>query len=193
MSKKKQRRPLSGIRVIDFGQYIAGPAAAMMMADMGAEVIRVEKPGGPVWKDPATSVLNRGKKSLVLNLKDDADLSTARALIATADVLIENFRPGVMERIGLGPSIRKHQPRLVYLSLPGFSSKDPERSLLPAWEAIIAAACGQFTDMGLNRVLMGINPSFSPLPLASAYAAVLGAMAVMMALYKREQTDVATP
>ena len=189
MRDQKQRRPLSGIRVIDFGQYIAGPAAAMMMADMGAEVIRVEKPGGPAWKDPATSVLNRGKKSLILNLKDAADLSTARTLITTADVLIENFRPGVMERLGLGPSIRQHYPRLVYLSLPGFSSKDRERRHLPAWEAIIAAACGQFTDMGLNRILMGINPSFSPLPLASAYAAAMGAMAVMMALYKREQTS----
>ena len=65
MSKMKQRRPLSGIRVIDFGQYIAGPAAAMMMADMGAEVIRVEKPGGPLWQDPATSVLNRRTVDLV--------------------------------------------------------------------------------------------------------------------------------
>lgn len=76
-------------------------------------------------------------------------------------------------------------PGLVYLSLPGFSAEDPERAQIPAWEGIIGAAVGQFTDMGLNRVLMGIDPSYSPLPLASSYAAVFGALAVVLALYAR--------
>ena len=129
-------RPLSGIRAIDFGQYVAGPAAAMMLADFGAEVIRIDPPGGPRWRDPATRVLNRNKESTTLDLKAEEGRDAAFRLVGSADVVVENFRPGV-----------------------------------------IAAASGQFTDMGLNRVLMGINPSFSPLPLASAYGAVLGAMA----------------
>ena len=96
------RGPLGDYRVIDFGQYIAGPAVAMMLADQGAEVIRVEPPGGPVWKTPANAILNRGKASIVLDLKDVGDAETARRLVASADVVVENFRPGVMERLGLG-------------------------------------------------------------------------------------------
>ncbi len=182
-----KKRPLAGIRVIDFGQYIAGPAAAMLLADQGAEVIRVEPPGGPYWRSPANAVLNRGKKSIVLDLKRPEDLTVARRLVASADVVVENFRPGVMTRLGLGAeAARDLNPRLVYLSLPGFSARDTERADVQAWEAIVAASIGQFTDMGLNRILMGIDPSFSPLPLASAYASVLGALAVTMALHARE-------
>jgi crotonobetainyl-CoA:carnitine CoA-transferase CaiB-like acyl-CoA transferase len=103
-------------------------------------------------------------------------------------VLIENFRPGVMARLGLGPeACARLNPRLVSLSLPGFASGDRARARLRAWEAVIAAESGQFTDMGLNRVLMGIDPSFTPLPLASAYGALLGAMAVGAALTARER------
>ncbi|PON10766.1 carnitine dehydratase, partial [Candidatus Entotheonella serta] len=90
--------------------------------------------------------------------------------------------------MGLGATdmMRLHSG-LVYLSLPGFSERDPDCAHIPAWESLVSAAVGQFTDMGLNRILLGINPSFSPLPLASAYAAVLGAMAVTLALYARER------
>jgi len=182
-------RSLSGIRVVDFGQYVAGPAAAMMLGDLGAEVIRIDPPGGPKWRSPAAAMLNRGKVCVELDLKTEAGIREARRLIASGDVLIENFRPGVMHRFDLGPgAVRSDNPGLVYLSLPGFASKDTERAGLPAWEAIIAAACGQYSDMGLNRVLMGIEPSFSPLPLASAYGAVLGAGAVSLALARRMQT-----
>ena len=177
-----------GIRVLDFGQYVAGPATAMMLADQGADVIRIDPPGGPRWDSPAMEILNRRKKSIVLDLKQPDDLTIARELIGTADVLIENFRPGVMEKLSLGPDeVYALNPRLVYVSLPGFASTDEERAQLPAWEAIIAAASGQFTDMGLNRILMGINPSFSPLTLASAYAAALAATSVSCALYAREE------
>ena len=180
-------RPLEHIRVLDFGQYVAGPLVGMMLADMGAEVIRIDPPGGPFRKGPAGDMLSRGKSSLVLDLKSAAGLRTARGLVARCDVVIENFRPGVMRRLGLGPeSLLRLNPRLVSLSLPGFASTDPELARIPAWEAIIAARTGQFTDMGLNRRLMGINPSFSPLPLASAYGAAFGAMAVLFALRARE-------
>jgi len=179
--------PLAHVRVLDFGQYIAGPAAAMMLADQGAEVIHIDPPGGPRWDSPAAIVLNRRKKCIVLDLKDAGDREIARKLAATSDVLIENFRPGVMTRLGLGPDVlRALNPSLVYVSLPGFASTDREFGALPAWEGIIAAAAGQFNDMGLNRVLMGINPSFSPLCLPSAYGAVLAATAAVAALYARD-------
>ena len=179
-------RPLSHVRVLDFGHYLAGPLVGMMLADMGAEVIRIDPPQGPSFKDPATDMLSRGKSSLVLDLKSAQGRDTALELARRADVVIENFRPGVMERIGLGPeSLRAVNEGLIYLSLPGFASTDPARAGLPAWEAVIAASTGQFTDMGLNRRLMGINPSFTPLTLASAYGAAFGAMAVLFALSAR--------
>jgi crotonobetainyl-CoA:carnitine CoA-transferase CaiB-like acyl-CoA transferase len=102
MSDEDRRGPLAGYRVIDFGQYVAGPAVAMMLVDQGAEVIRVDPPSGPFWGPPAMSVLNRGKKSITLDLKSENDRETARRLVATADVVIENFRPGVMDRLEVG-------------------------------------------------------------------------------------------
>ena len=92
---------LDSIRVIDFGQYLAGPLAALLLADQDAEVIRVDPPGGPRWRHPANAVLQRGKRSIVLDLKSPNDLAIARDLVASADVVIENFRPGVMDRLGL--------------------------------------------------------------------------------------------
>lgn len=182
---------LDGYRVLDFGQYIAGPAAAALLGDQGAEVIRIDPPGGPRWASPAMDILNRRKKSLVLDLKTEAGRGAARRLAATSDVVIENFRPAFMRRLGLdGETLREDNPGLVYLSLPGFSSDDGDRRHLRAWEAVIAAESGQFTDMGLNRILMGINPSFSPLVLASAYAALFGATAVGAALMSRLETGI---
>lgn len=180
--------PLENIRVLDFGQYVAGPAAAMILADQGAEVIRIDPPGGPRWKSPAMDTLNRRKKSIILDLKKSEDKEIAKDLIASADILIENFRPGVMGRFGLGAD-EAHgiNPGLIYVSLPGFAAEDKEYAHLAAWEGVIAAASGQFTDMGLNRVLMGVNPSFSPLTLASGYAALLAATGISAALYAREE------
>ncbi len=181
-----QSRPLSHIRVLDFGQYLAGPLAGMMLADMGAEVIRIDRPDGPAYDSPAFDMLSRGKKTLTLNLKPEEGRATAVELVKRADAVIENFRPGVMERLGLGPAaMLDANPGLVYLSMPGFASTDSALADISAWEAVIAACTGQFTDMGLNRRLMGINPSFTPLALASAYGASLGAMSVLFALYAR--------
>src|SRR5712691_2920498 len=117
---------LVGIRVIDFGQYIAGPLTAMLLADQGADVIHVDPPGGPVWETPANATWNRGKRSISLDLKQSGDLDVAQRLIASADVVIENFRPGVMDRLGLGPEASSaSNPRLIYCALPGFASDDP--------------------------------------------------------------------
>ncbi|MCU9836876.1 CoA transferase [Ruegeria sp. WL0004] len=182
----QKNRPLSHVRVLDFGHYLAGPLAGMMLADFGAEVIRIDPPGGPKWKDPAFDMLSRGKHALTLDLKSAAGREMALELVRRTDVVIENFRPGVMERLGLGPAaLRQVNPDIISLSLPGFASTDPEFAGLAAWEAVIAARTGQFTDMGLNRRLMGINPSFTPLGLASAYGAAFGTMSVLFALNAR--------
>ena len=113
---------LDGVRVIDFGQYIAGPMTGMLLADQGAEVIKVDPPGGSVWDAPANATWNRGKRSIVLDLKDPEGVATARRLISSADVVVENFRPGVMDRLGLGAeAMTAAHPRLVYASMPGFA------------------------------------------------------------------------
>ncbi|MCB1423024.1 MAG: CoA transferase [Nitratireductor sp.] len=183
-----QPRPLSHIRVLDFGHYLAAPLVGMMLADLGAEVIRIDPPGGPRWKDPCFDMLSRGKRALTLDLKSPDGLATALDLVRRADVVVENFRPGVMSRLGLGPEpLHDANPSIISLSMPGFASTDPEFSGIAAWEAVIAARTGQFTDMGLNRRLMGINPSFTPLGLASAYGAAFGAMSVLFALNARER------
>lgn len=184
---QKEKRPLAHIRVLDFGQYLAGPLVGMMLADMGAEVIRIVPPDGPAFDDPAFAMVSRGKTSLTLDLQSERGRDTAIELAKRADVVVENFRPGVMDRLGVGPqALRAANDQLVYLSMPGFASSDPDLAPLPAWEAVIAAYTGQFTDMGLNRRLMGINPSFTPLALASAYGASFGALSVLFALYARE-------
>ncbi|WP_305984636.1 CoA transferase [Roseibium sp. MMSF_3544] len=184
-----EERPLSHIRVLDFGHYLAGPLVGMMLADLGAEVIRIDPPGGPRWQDPAFDMLSRGKRALTLDLKSEEGRRTALAMVARSDVVIDNFRPGVMERLGLAPErFRDVNPAIISLSLPGFASTDPDLRDIAAWEAVIAARTGQFTDMGLNRRLMGINPSFTPLGLASAYGAAFGAMSLLFALSARERT-----
>src|SRR3990172_3449360 len=106
---------LDGVRVIDFGQYVAGPLAGMLLADQGADVIKVDPPGGPVWDTPANATWNRSKRAIALNLKQVDDRDLARRLIETADVVIENYRPGVMEEFGLGAeAMTAADPRLVY-------------------------------------------------------------------------------
>ncbi len=181
--------PLQGIRVIDFGQYIAGPLAAQLMADQGAEVIRVDPPGGPSWQNAANAMLNRNKRSIVLDLHKDVDRKTAHDLIASADVVIENFRTGVMDKWGLGASeMTATHPRLVYLSLPGFPSGNAELASVQAWEGVVLSAAGAFSDMCMTRTLCGKSPSYYALPVASTHAAVLGAISVMVALLARQKT-----
>ncbi|MEA1843432.1 CoA transferase [Agrobacterium tumefaciens] len=181
--------PLSGVRVVDFGQYIAGPAVAMILGDLGATVVHIDPPSGPLWDNPANAILNRNKLIVALNLKTEKGLLEAKALVAEADIVIENFRPGVLARLGIDFSaLRKSRPELITLSIPGFASDDELRRDWRAFETVIAASSGVFTDMGLNRVLMGINPSFSPLPLSSAYGTMLAASATVLALQARERT-----
>ncbi|QKV19094.1 CaiB/BaiF CoA transferase family protein [Oricola thermophila] len=139
MSGSVEELPLAGIRVLDFSQFLAGPVCALRLGDMGAEVIKVERPGvgdacrGLVVADQKVDgdsllfhTINRGKQSVVADLKDDDDLAAVKRLVATADVMIHNFRPGVMERIGLGhEDVRELNPRLVYGQVSGYGKSGP--------------------------------------------------------------------
>jgi len=133
--------PLDGLVVLDFSQFLAGPSCALRLADLGAQVIKVERPGaGDLGRQLYISNLaldgdstlfhsiNRNKRGFAANLKDPADLARVKQLIARADVLIQNFRPGVMERIGLGyAEVRALNPRLVYATVSGYGLEGPWR------------------------------------------------------------------
>lgn len=175
---------LTGFRVLDFGQYVAGPLAAMLLCEQGAEVIRIDPPGGPRDPSAAGAIFNRGKKSIVLDLKSEADRHVALQLIDTADLLIENFRPGKFAALGLGyEALAQRNPRLVYCSMPGFAHDDP-RAPLAGWEAIIAAATDTYRPIpGSN----GSTPKFWNLPVASYFAAMLAATAGVNALNAQQR------
>jgi len=170
--------------------------SALLLADQGAEVIHVDPPGGPRWQAPANATLQRGKHSIILDLKTSADLTVARALIGSADVLIENFRPGVMDRLGLGWDAVGHgHDRLIYCSLPGFAADD-RRAAMPAWEGVLAAATGTYASRGpasssrpSAEPAVGVydQPRFNALPLASEFGALVAAIAIVMALIARER------
>lgn len=181
--------PLAGVRIADFGQQIAGPAVAMVLADLGATVVRIDPPTGPSWQHPANAILNRNKACLTLNLKTQEGLDQALELIENVDIVIESFRPDTMKKLGIDfTKLRQQRPDLITLSIPGFASNDELRRDWKATEAVVAATSGAYTDMGFNRVLMGVNPSFSPLPLGSSYATSLAASSVVLALLEREKT-----
>lgn len=170
---------LTGFRVLDFGQYVAGPLAALLLCEQGAEVIRIDPPGGPRDPSAAGAIFNRGKKSMVLDLKSQADKYVALQLVDSADLLIENFRPGKFAALGLGyETLAQRNPRLVYCAMPGFAHDDP-RAPLAGWEAIIAAATDTYrpTPGGHQS-----EPKFWNLPVASYFAAMLAATAAVNAL-----------
>lgn len=179
---------LEGIRVLDLGHHVAGPLTAQLLADHGADVVRIDRPDAV--DSPADAYLQRNKQRVTLDLKREDDLETARELAAGADVLIENFRPGVLDRLGLSAaSLTARNAGLVYCSIPGFGGADP-RAHVPGWEGVIAAATGNC------RVRVGeappdwdmTRPTFSALPLASNFAAIIASTAIVTALTEREVT-----
>ena len=175
---------LDGLRVIDFGQYMAGPLAAMMLADNGADVIRVDPPSGPLWETPANAVWNRGKRRISLDLKSADGRRAAQQLIASADIVVENFRPGVMDRLGLGAEeSTAGNDRLIYLSMPGFASDD-ERASIPGWEGVVSAGVGTYSGSLTKQYA---QPVYTAIPIASSYAAFVGCAAVAMSLVARER------
>ena len=121
---------LDGIRIIEIEGLGPGPFAGLMLADLGADVIVVHRPESPAPGKPGPSLIDRGKRSIVLDLKQHADIATLRKLARTADGLIEGFRPGVMERLGLGPDeLCEHNPRLVYGRITGWGQDGPKASV----------------------------------------------------------------
>ena len=182
--------PLTGIRVIDFGQYIAGPLAGVMLSDQGADVIHVDPPGGPRWQHPSDAFLQRGKRRITVDLKSPGDLQIAQRLIESADVVLENFRPGVMDRLGVGAEASTQKnPALVYCSMPGFAHDDP-RANMQAWEGIIDAATDNCSPR-MGEETPGWDwsrPFYSAVTLASNFGGFLGATGVVMALIARHRT-----
>ena len=130
-------RSLSGIRVLDFTQVMAGPFSAMLLADLGADVIKVEPPGGDSTRQmpgavgtdtPAFNAVNRGKRSIVINLKTIEGREALHRLIGPTDILVENYRPGVMKSLGFGyDALAKEHPRLIYASISGYGQTGPAR------------------------------------------------------------------
>ena len=182
--------PLTGVRVVDFGQYVAGPLVAVLLADQGADVIHVDPPGGPRWAGVPDAFFNRGKRRVILDLKQPGDLAAARRLVASADVAIENFRPGVLARLGIDfAAIRSASPGLITCSMPGFGADDP-RSQLRGYEGVIAAATANCEPRN-GEEPPGWDwdrPTYSALPFASSFAAYLAAVSVVMALIARRRT-----
>ena len=142
---------LAGIRVLDFTSMIAGPYASRLMADLGAEVIKIEPPGGEDMRQRAPlrdghssyfGQLNAGKKSVILDLKNPHAIALIKRLVETADVLIENYRPGVIARMGLDyATLAAINPRLVYCSISGYGQSGPDADR-PASAPIVHAASG---------------------------------------------------
>jgi crotonobetainyl-CoA:carnitine CoA-transferase CaiB-like acyl-CoA transferase len=153
--------PLEGVRVIEVGQALAGPLAGVLLADMGADVIKIEKPDGgddariwgpPYGPDGVTSLYfysqNRNKRSVALDLKSAADIEKLNKLCETADILIQNLRPGVVDEIGIGPeAMLKRHPRLIYCSIWAFGYQGPLR-LKPGFDPLLQAYGGMMTVTG---------------------------------------------
>lgn len=190
-------RSLEGVRVVDLSRALAGPYATMMLADVGADVLKVEPPtgddsrgwlpfvDGPDGGESAYFLsANRGKRSLRLDLKSPAGAARLRALCAEADVLVENYRPGLLERLGLDPAdLRAANPRLVTLSITGFGVGGPDGHR-PGFDQIVQAEAGL---MGLTGPSDG-DPTRVGLPIADLLAGMFGAFGVMSALRERERT-----
>jgi len=153
--------PLEGVRVIEVGQALAGPLAGVLLADMGADVIKIEKPDGgddariwgpPFGPDGETSLYfysqNRNKRSVVLDLKLAADIEKLHRLCETADILIQNLRPGVVDEVGIGPeSMLARHPRLIYCSIWAFGYQGPLR-MKPAFDPLLQAYGGMMSVTG---------------------------------------------
>jgi len=189
---------LDGIRVLDLTNVLAGPFATLHLALCGAEVIKIENPGGGDLarklgcvpelnqKLMGTSFLaqNANKKSITLNLKAEEGKEILRKLVATSDVLVENFRPGVMERLGVSyASLAAINPRLIYCAISGFGQTGPD-AFRPAYDQIIQGLSGVMAVNGDER----LNPLRCGFPVCDTVGGLNAAFAIMGALYHRERS-----
>ena len=185
--------PLAGLRVVDFTRVLSGPFSTALLADLGAEVIKVESPGGDDYRHVGPfkngvstlfAFANRGKKSVVLDLKRPEDVALAQALASSADIVVENFRPGVAQRLGIGhETLRAQNERLIYASISGFGQNSPLRHR-PAYDLVVQAMTG----------LMSVNgtPEGPPTIVGEAFgdlaAGLFASWAVLAAVVQRNTT-----
>lgn len=191
-------KPLDGLRVIDLTQVLAGPYAAYQLGLMGAEVLKIEEPGGGDWSRTNGSMpnlnaqgmglayltQNANKKSVTLNLKTDEGLAIMKRLIASADVFIENFRPGAIARLGLPFEVaRAINPRIVYCSISAFG-QDGELSHRPAYDHIIQGMCGIMKTTGTEET----GPQKVGAPYVDYATGLNAAFAIVAALHETRRT-----
>lgn len=189
--EKLEGGPLSGITVLDFSRVLAGPYCTMVLADLGARVIKVEKFGTgddtrafPPFVDAESAYFmcfNRGKESIVLDIKSPRDRDLLERLLDTSDVLVENFRPGVMDRLGYGAErLTKTHPHLIYTSISGFGHTGP-MSDLPGYDMVVQAMGGVMSLTGWP----GEQPARVGTSFGDLGAALFGVIGILAALYKR--------
>lgn len=182
-------RPLAGITVLDFSHVIAGPLASFHLTRLGAEVIKVEGVDGDVMRNTARGLqaytaLNAGKRRLQLDLRDPPQLKAARDLAASADILLDNLRPGVLDRFGMDyESVRALNPRIVYCSVSGFGRKGAWADR-PAYDHVIQAMTGMMLLSGSEDD----PPIKVGFPAVDAVAGLLAAFAMLAGLRERERT-----
>ena len=183
--------PLKSIRVVEMGTYITGPACAMQLADLGADVIKVERPGeGDPFRafkgglySPHFQTYNRNKRSIALDTKRPDDLAVFNALIARADVFIQNFRPGVAEKLGAGEDdLRKINPKIIYCAISGFGTSGPARDR-PTYDTVAQAASGF-----LRLMTPPTNPRVIGPAIADAVTGHYAATGILAALVERGVT-----
>jgi crotonobetainyl-CoA:carnitine CoA-transferase CaiB-like acyl-CoA transferase len=186
--------PLSGITVVDFTRVLAGPLCTMLLGDMGAEVIKIEDPdhgddtrawapfvGG--WSTYFLSV-NRNKKSVTVDLKTSHGQAILAGLIRSADVLVENFRPGTLDRVGLGPDqVRSMNERLIYCSISGYGATGPRRDL-PGYDLVIQAESGLMDVTGFPET----GPTKVGVAITDCLAALYAVQGILVALFDRTRT-----
>lgn len=186
--------PLAGLLVADFSRVLAGPYATMLLADLGAEVVKVESPGGDdtrAWTPPVRHgistyylAVNRNKRSVALDLKDEGDVALARELAARADVLIENFKPGGLDRFGLGyDEVAAANPGVVYASISGFGTTAQGR-VLPGYDLIVQAMSGLMSLTGAPDT----EPFRSGISVFDVMAGMHATIGILAALNARHET-----
>lgn len=195
---QQARGPLSGVRVADFSRVLAGPHATMILADLGADVIKIESPEGDgtrQWSPPVNAVgqstyfagVNRGKRSVALDLRSPEGLERARELAATADVVIENFKPGTMEKFGLGyEAVAEQNPGVVYCSISGFG--DAAGKELPGYDLLVQAVGGLMSITGAADDAGG-EPTKVGVALVDILTGLNAVIGIQAALRAREVDD----
>jgi len=185
---------LQGLKILDFTQMMTGPFATMLLGDSGADVIKVEQPEGDPFRRSGETTLggdgafflgvNRNKRGIVLDLKSEEGRAAALELAAQADVLVENFRPGLTDKAGLGyDDLRKVNPRLVYCSISGFGRTGPDKNR-PALDMIIQAVSGVMQVTGTQES----GPLKTGFPFSDLVTALIATIGILVALQARERT-----